>query len=184
MRAFAAGLFLLSFLLGCASKPANKTPDSTDAQASKPGIVERLAAMNIEGTVITVRLNESISSKRNKPGDPFTATVVQPVEADGKVVIPKGAVASGTVAEAVPLGRFKGGAKLPLSLDTVEINGNKYNVQASTIVKGKGQRTATFIGGGKGAAIGALADAGAGTAGSAFAGNRDIVQPSPRSASS
>ncbi|HXZ27026.1 MAG TPA: hypothetical protein VEG08_03395, partial [Terriglobales bacterium] len=58
-------------------------------------------------------------------------------------------------------------------------------------MKGKGKRTAAFIGGGaaagaiigalagggKGAAIGAAAGGGAGTAGAAFTGNKDITFP-------
>jgi hypothetical protein len=58
--------------------------------------------------------------------------------------------------------------------------------------KGKGKRTAGFIGGGagggaligglagggKGALIGGLIGAGAGTAGAAFTGNKDVVIPS------
>jgi outer membrane lipoprotein SlyB len=58
--------------------------------------------------------------------------------------------------------------------------------------KGKGKRTAGFIGGGagggaligglagggKGALIGGLVGAGAGTAGAAFTGNKDVVIPS------
>ena len=67
-------------------------------------------------------------------------------------------------------------------------------MQSSSITKatkGKGKRSATFIGGGavggallggllgggKGAAIGAAAGAGAGTAGAGLSGNRDIVLP-------
>jgi hypothetical protein len=135
-----------------------------------------------------------VGSKISSAGQSFSATVSQPVEVDGKVLIPSGAEASGTVAEAVPLGRFKGGARLRVSLDSVKVGGNTYKVEAAAIseaAKGKGKRTAVAVGGGtglgaiigglagggKGAAIGAIAGAGAGTAGAAFTGNKDIVLP-------
>jgi hypothetical protein len=97
------------------------------------------------------------------------------------------------VAEAVPLGRFKGGARLQLALDRVSVKGKSYPLSASLsrAEKGKGKRTAVMAGGGaglgaligglagggKGAAIGALAGGGAGTAGAAFTGNKNIVIP-------
>jgi hypothetical protein len=100
----------------------------------------------------------------------------------------------------VPLGRFKGGAKLALTLNSVTINGTKHDIQTTHVAqsaKGKGKRTATMIGGGagagaligalagggKGAAIGAVVGAGAGTAGSAFTGNKNIVLPAETSLS-
>jgi hypothetical protein len=146
------------------------------------------------GTVVTVRLAQAVGSKISQPGQAFSATVVDPVEVNGQTVIPSGANASGTVLDAKPLGRFKGGAVLQLKLTSINFNGADHPVETSSIVrsaKGKGKRSAALIGGGaglgaiiggiagggKGAAIGALAGGGAGTAGTAFTGNKDIVLP-------
>lgn len=146
------------------------------------------------GTVITVRLGQAVGSKISQPGQSFTATVATPVEGDGQAVIPSGANATGTVVDAKPLGRFKGGAVLELELDSIEVNGSQRPVHTSALVrsaKGKGKRTAVLAGGGaglgaligglagggKGAAIGAVAGAGAGTTGAAFTGNKNIVLP-------
>lgn len=146
------------------------------------------------GTVVTVRTGQSLSSKTSQEGETFTATVAQPVDVGGAVVIPDGARATGTVVAAHPLGRFKGGAMLQVRLTSIEINGQSVPVDSSSVArseKGKGKRSATLIGGGaglgaliggvagggKGALIGALAGGGAGTAGTAFTGNKDIVIP-------
>jgi hypothetical protein len=108
--------------------------------------------------------------------------------------IPQGANISGTVTDAKPLGKFKGGASLQVRLDSVTLKGADVPVQAaakSFSEKGKGKRTAVLTGGGaalggiigalagggKGAAIGAAAGAGAGAGGSAFTGNKEIVLP-------
>ena len=152
------------------------------------------------GQHIVVRLGQAVGSKISTSGQSFTATVAQPVEVAGKALIPSGAEATGTVVEAVPLGRFKGGARLQVRLDTIKIDGNSYKVETAAVTqaaKGKGKRTAVAVGGGaglgaiigglagggKGAAIGVLAGAGAGTAGAAFTGNKDIVLPAEASLS-
>lgn len=146
------------------------------------------------GTPIRVRLDQDLGSKISQPGDSFSATVADDVTVNGTVVIPKESRADGTVIDAKPLGKFKGGAVLAIKLERVHTRWGSYPVATSTIdraEKGKGKRSAAFIGGGaglgaligglagggKGAAIGALAGGGAGTAGSAFTGNKQIVLP-------
>jgi hypothetical protein len=194
LLALTLSFYLIFTLLACSSKPPESTPGSTPAE-SKPPKSEAAKAMVVPaGTVLTVRLGEAVGSKISQPGQAFSATVATPVELDGKVVIPAGATASGTVVDAKPLGRFKGGARLQLKLISVNINGKDHAIETSSLVrtlKGKGKRTATMIGGGagvgaligglagggKGAAIGAVAGAGAGTAGTAFTGNKEIVLP-------
>ena len=159
-------------------------------QAPPPPVVVALPA----GTDIRVRLDSDLGSKISQPGDSFSATVADDVLKGGDVIIAKGARAEGTVVDAKPLGKFKGGAALVIRLNSVHSRWGTYQVETSSISqaqKGKGKRSTALIGGGaglgaligglagggKGAAIGALAGGGAGTAGSAFTGNKQIVLP-------
>jgi hypothetical protein len=193
-----------------AQQPASGQPDSSASSASSaapsgasgaqagaqapqapppPAVVELPA-----GTSLRVRLDSDLGSKISQPGDSFTATIADEVLVNGQTIIHKGARAEGTVIDAKPLGKFKGGAVLSIRLERVHTKWGSYPVATSSIAraeKGKGKRSAAFIGGGagfgaiigglagggKGAAIGALAGGGAGTAGSAFTGNKQIVLP-------
>jgi hypothetical protein len=145
-------------------------------------------------TLIAVVLDQAVGSKISTPGQAFSATVQEPVEVDGRVAVPKGARASGIVKDAKPSGRFKGGAVLSLTLTSISVKNEEYNVQTTSPVetsKGKGKRTAGLVGGGagggaligglagggKGALIGGLIGAAAGTGGAGLTGNRDITLP-------
>ena len=124
----------------------------------------------------------------------FSATFSAPVSVDGRLAIPKGARAAGIVKDAKPAGRFKGGAVLSLTLTSVTVRNETYDIQTSTPSQtstGKGKRTAGLVGGGagggaligglagggKGALIGGLVGAAAGTGGAALTGNREITLP-------
>jgi hypothetical protein len=141
--------------------------------------------------VLHVRLVQQVGSKISEEGSPFDATLSSSVVVKGQKVIPAGTRAAGTVTEAHASGRFKGGATLALRLDSIRLDGRTYSIrtsQYSSESKGKGKRTAGFIGGGtaggaligglagggKGALIGGAIGAGAGTVGAAT-GNRDIT---------
>ncbi len=203
-------IYLAFTVLGCSKKTEETadssatTPDAT-ASAEKSKAEPRKARtepMKAKaepivipvGTALTVRLGQAVGSKISQPGQSFSATLANAVEVGGKTIIPAGATATGTVTDAKPLGRFKGGASLALQLTSINFNGTDNAIQTSSVTqaeKGKGKRTAVLAGGGaglgalvgglagggKGLAIGALAGAGAGTAGAAFTGNKDIVLP-------
>lgn len=176
-------------------QPAAPGQPGSTAPAPAPAPPPPPAVVNLpSGTAIRVRLDQDLGSKISQPGDNFTATVADDVTSNGQVIVPRGSRADGTVIDAKPLGRFKGGALLEVRLERVHTRWGSYPVATSTVDKvegGKGKRSAAFIGGGaglgaligglagggKGAALGALAGGGAGTAGSAFTGNKQIVLP-------
>jgi hypothetical protein len=142
------------------------------------------------GTRLVVRVGQTISAKNSNVGDSFSGTLAQSVVVKGLSVIRAGAPVTGTVTAAKGQGRFKGAGDLGIALSRVgnySVTTASYEVQT----KGKGKRTAGFIGGGggggaligglagggKGALIGGLLGAGAGTAGAVFTGNKDVSVP-------
>ncbi len=164
------------------------TQTAAPPRATQPPIVVE------SGTVLTVTIDQPISTKTNAAGDRFEASLAEPVTVEGDEVLSAGTRASGTVTQAESAGHIKGGAVLRLTLDSVTLHGKKYSVETSAFEeagKGRGKRTAigagggaafgaiigALAGGGKGAAIGALAGGGAGTAGTAFTGKRDFTIP-------
>lgn len=146
------------------------------------------------GTELAIRINQNISVKTSRVGDRFSGEVVEPVLQNGTVVIPRRTPVSGRIDASHRRGHFKGRSILELRLTEMTLNGNQYALDTHDSVrtkKGKGKRTAGFIGGmtgagmliggiatgGVGLAIGGAAGAGAGTLLAGATGNRDISIP-------
>lgn len=198
-----ATLALLIVGCGGASSPSNST-DSTAANtpntASSPAPEKRAERPEPKpivipaDTVLSVTIDQAVSSKTSNNGDHFDASLAEPVTIDGREVLRTGTKVRGVVTDAKSAGRFKGSAELGLALDSITVEDKTYEVQTSSFgqsSKGRGKRTAigagggaalgaivgALAGGGKGAAIGAAAGGGAGSAGAAFTGKRDIEIP-------
>lgn len=172
------------------SSAAQPQQATGDAPAVRPAEIDIP-----RGTPIAIRINEHISVKSSRPGDRFDGEVAEPVSGpNGDIVIPRGTPVGGEIAAAHSRGHFKGASILELRLTSLTLNGTQYPIQTSDYTrtkKGKGKRTAAFIGGGTGLGmlvgglasggtgllIGGLAGAGAGTATGALTGNRDIEIP-------
>jgi hypothetical protein len=128
------------------------------------------------GTWISVRTDQVLSSDHNLPGDAFSATLAQPLVANGFVVARRGQILSGRVADAVKAGRVKGTSRLALELTDVTLaDGQNIPVHTQLVQYSGGTsrgRDAAAIGTttGIGAAVGAAAAGGVGAGIGAGAG--------------
>jgi hypothetical protein len=188
---------------GTAAQPAAAPGTSAAAPAIQPAPAPAVAAAPAppppprrltapSGAAVRVSVTEQLSASKNEVGDRFSGVLAEPVQtAGGETVFGRGARVAGTVVAAKGRGRFKGSGALGIQVSSIggtTVSTTTYEKES----KGKGKRSAGFIGGGagggaligglagggKGALIGGLLGAGAGTAGAAFTGNKDVVIPS------
>ena len=165
------------------------------AVAGGPPVIQP-ADVNIPaGSALAIRINERISVKTTPAGARFDGEVVESwMDANGRVILPRGTPVGGIVDESHRRGHFKGASELELRLTSLTLNGTQYPLDTRDVMrskKGKGKRSAAFIGGGTGLgmliggiatggvgmAIGGAAGAGAGTAIGGLTGNRDLDIP-------
>jgi hypothetical protein len=113
---------------GAARSPV-VSAEPTDARVASPaaGYADDIPA----GTIVHVRLLDTLDTKRNRAGDRFTATLDEPLVSGNSVIVPKGTPFKGHVVQARASGRFKGRAAMALSLDSFELNGATYALETN-----------------------------------------------------
>lgn len=132
------------------------------------------------GTVIHVILEEDLSSKKNLPGDVFSASLDRELIAGGFVIAEPGSRVEGRVVEAGEGGRVKGRASLALQLTRFwSADGQEVAISTDSFIMHAGREgmkdaakvgaaasigalIGAIAGGGRGAAIGAAAGGAAG----------------------
>ena len=190
---FVTGLLVVG-LSGC-SKTGSDTADGSPAAAVAPPAPAPAPPVELTaGTTIEVRLDQALSTARNRTGDGFTATLDAPINADGREVLPVGARVQGRVTTSHPSGHLEGRAVLGITLDSVEVKGAKVPITTSLDTKsseahkkrnieiigggaGIGALVGALAGGGKGAGIGAAVGGAAGTGGAAATGVEQVEIP-------
>jgi Glycine zipper len=84
------------------------------------------------GTHVDMTINQELSSRKNKPGDTFTAKVVGDIrDAAGTIVIPDGATANGSVVAVKPAPNRRTPGTLTVALSTLEANGKTFPIRAT-----------------------------------------------------
>jgi hypothetical protein len=184
---------------GC-SRSGETTAEANATTPEKKSLGEKIkdaVKSDVElpaGTEFQVRLQQGLSSAQSTAGQKFEATLHAPVVVGEKVVLPKGTVVRGHVTRAVPSGRLKTPARLSVTLDSIQREGESYPIATSTVSRsatshkkrnlaligggsGAGALIGGLAGGGAGALIGAGAGAAAGTAGAYATGKHDVALP-------
>jgi hypothetical protein len=147
------------------------------------------------GTVLAIRLVDTIDSDSSQQGQTFHATLDSPLAVDGNLVIPAGYEVQGHVVDVKSAGKFAGKSELTLQLDRISVSGKYYDIQTNTYHReatSRGKDTAEkvgagtvigavlggILGGGKGAAVGAAAGGGVGGGVQASTKSQQVKLPS------
>jgi hypothetical protein len=158
----------------------SSTNKKSTAEYIEPKPAPRTVTLAI-GTAINIGTTDTLSTKINRTGEEFSASLNEAI-IEGKWTIAKrGAAVKGVITESDPGGRVKGVASMSLKLTSltladgreVSISTNSYTVEAKSSKKkdaakigigaGIGAAIGAIAGGGKGAAIGAGVGGAAGT---------------------
>ena len=84
------------------------------------------------GTALMVKLNTTLATFSNKPGDPFRGSLTQPVVVNGQTLIPSGAVVEGRVTKVSEPRRISGKPTIGILAEAVILpSGERYYLDAT-----------------------------------------------------
>jgi hypothetical protein len=140
----AAGVVLVG--VGCsnnatdeAANTAKKPAVAKASAAAKPATAAKTAAAEPttmitlpKGTAISAAARQTLATDKNKVGDTFAASLTEPIQVDGKTVIPKGAQVTCRI---VKIKKHE----LKVTLASVVIHGKSYPLDTNSITGPKSQ---------------------------------------------
>jgi hypothetical protein len=118
---------------------ATMTPVDDEDAMIVTSVPERAGELR-EGTLLRTQIKETLSTDKTVQGTRFSAEVTEPVERNGRVIIPAGSILEGQVTEVRGGRRISGAALLHLETRNVTLpDGTHYIVHAQLIDTGKSE---------------------------------------------
>jgi len=181
---------------GAPAPVAAQPPDPPKILRPEPREERRPEGVIPAGTVLAVRMVDSVDSEHDRLGKTFRASLDEPVTDNaGHIMVQRGADVMVKLVDDQQSGKIAGRTVLTLDVVSLYINGRTVDVDTATVSEqssSRGERSAKVIGGtaalgaiigaiaggGKGAAIGAGAGAGVGTAAQVATKGQRVYIPS------
>jgi hypothetical protein len=123
---------------GCSDKATNETAHAAKKPAApKPAAVAKAAEPTTmitlpKGTAISAAARQTLATDKNKVGDTFAASLTEPIQVDGKTVVPKGAQVTCRIVKVRK-------NELKVTLASVVIHGKSYPLDTNSITGPKSQ---------------------------------------------
>jgi hypothetical protein len=113
-----------------AKRPAAPKPAAAVAKAAEPAPATMITLP--KGTAISAAARQTLATDKNKVGDTFAASLTQPIQVNGKTVIPKGTQVTCRIVKVKK-------NELKVTLASVTIHGKSYPLDSNSIVGPKSQ---------------------------------------------
>jgi len=110
------------------AKPAAAAKPAAEAKAAEPAAMITLP----KGTAISAAARQTLATDKNKVGDTFAASLTEPIQVDGKTVIPKGAQVTCRIVKVKK-------HEIKVTLASVQVHGKSYPLDSNSIAGPKSQ---------------------------------------------